>query len=253
MTQGGAPANRDDAKGEAMSAEHHDRLFESISALVMRHSPSGMEDEVDALLKERFDAMGLRAESDASGNLIVKIPGSGSGSVAITAHKDEIGATVTAIAEDGRLRVRKRGGSFPWVYGEGVVDVLGSSECVSGVLSFGSRHVTHASPQHAHRESAPVRWSDAWVETKRTPAELDAAGIRPGVPMVIGRHRKAPFRMKDYIASYALDDKASLAILLELAKRLRTPRQDIYLVATTREEVSASGALYLRGAMSWMR
>ena len=27
--------------------------------------------------------------------------------------------------------------------------------------------------------------------------------------------------MKDYIASYALDDKAALAILLELAKRMR--------------------------------
>jgi putative aminopeptidase FrvX len=222
----------------------HDILFQSICELVMRHSPSGVENEIDVFLKERFEALGHAPFSDACGNLIVKIPGQGGGRLAITAHKDEIGAIVTDVQEAGRVKVRKLGGAFPWVYGEGVVDLLGDARTLSGVLSFGSRHVSHASPQFVHKDSAPLRWADAWVETKLTSAELAESGIRPGTRMVVGKHRKMPFRLKDHIASYTLDNKASLAILFELARRIEKPRPDVYLVASAKEEVGAVGALY---------
>lgn len=226
------------------TTKNHDGLFELIRELVMRHSPSGIERDIDELLKTQFERLGFAAHSDACGNLFVKIPGENGRSLAITAHKDEIGVIVTAVEEEGRLKVRNLGGSFPWVYGEGVVDLLGDSDCVSGVLSFGSRHVSHASPQHAQKDIAPLRWADAWVETKLSTAELGEAGVRPGTRAVVGRHRKAPFRLKDHIASYTLDNKASLAILLQLAKRLKSPQPDVYLVASAKEEIGAVGALY---------
>jgi putative aminopeptidase FrvX len=227
-----------------MTMESHDSLFALISELVMRHSPSGVEQEVDELLRERFAAMQLEVRSDPSGNLIAKIPGTGHGSIAITAHKDEIGAIVTAVEDEGRVKVRRLGGSFPWVYGEGVFDLLGDVTRVSGVLSFGSRHVSHASPQHAHQETAPLKWADVWIETKRTREELAAAGVRPGTPAVVGKHRKAPLRLKEHIASYTLDNKASVAVLLELARRIERPQPDVYLVASAKEEVGAFGAMY---------
>jgi len=222
----------------------YDLLFNLIRDLVMRHSPSGVEGDVDELLMAHFRQLGLAMRQDASGNIIVKIEGRGGGKLGMTAHKDEIGAIVTELQEGGRLKVRKLGGSFPWVYGEGVVDLLGDFRCVSGVLSFGSRHVSHASPQFAHKDTAPLRWADAWVETKLTAVELAEAGVRPGTRMVVGKHRKMPFRMRDHIASYTLDNKASLAIVLELARRLERPRPDVYLVASAKEEVGAVGALY---------
>ena len=220
------------------------KLFETISELVMCHSPSGVEDEVDRMLQKRFKALGLAPYSDASGNLIVKIPGQGGGKLAITAHKDEIGCIVTEVKDDGRVKVRKLGGAFPWVYGEGVVDLLGDTRCVSGVLSFGSRHVSHASPQFAHKDDAPLRWADAWIETKLTASALEEAGVRPGTRMVVGKHRKAPFRLNTHIASYTLDNKASLAVLLEVARLVKKPQPDVYLVASAKEEVGAVGALY---------
>lgn len=225
--------------------EKHDELFELISALVMRHSPSGVEAEVDELLRTRFQERGVTLQSDASGNLFAKIAGrGGGGTIAITAHKDEIGATVTDVQEGGRVRIRKLGGSFPWVYGEGIVDLLGDHECIHGVLSFGSRHVSHASPQFAHKDTAPLRWADAWIETKLSMVELAKAGVRPGTRMVVGKHRKTPCRLRDHIASYTLDNKASLAMLLELVKRIDRPLPDVYLVATAKEEVGSLGALY---------
>ena len=130
------------------------------------------------------------------------------------------------VLADGRLQVRALGGAFPWVYGEGIVDLLGDQAVLHGVLSFGSRHVSHESPQKVRQDEAPLRWQDAWVETKCRPHEIEAAGVRPGTRMVIGKHRKRPFRIKDYIASYTLDNKASLAILLGLAERLPAPASD---------------------------
>jgi putative aminopeptidase FrvX len=50
--------------------------------------------------------------------------------------------------------------------------------------------------------------------------------------------------MGDYIASYALDNKAAVAILLLLAEAIKTPAADLEMVFTAQEEVGAIGALY---------
>ena len=228
-----------------MPSFDYDQLFNTIEELVLHHSPSGAEGEIDQLLIHRFQALGVEAWQDRAGNVIAKIPGRNpERAIAITGHKDEIGAIVKSVDEDGCVEVRRLGGAFPWVYGEGVVDLLGDRQTIQGILSFGSRHVSHESPQQIQQEDSPVRWEDAWIETKCTLEELESAGVRPGTRMVVGKHRKRPIRMKDYIASYTLDNKASVAILLALAEQLKTPAVDTYLVASAKEEVGAIGALY---------
>ncbi len=222
-----------------------DELFQTIETLVMLHSPSGAEQEIDRFLLEQFAGAGRTARQDAAGNIIVTIEGrSRDGALAITAHKDEIGALVKSIDPNGQVAVRKLGGAFPWVYGEGVVDLMGDEQTLSGILSFGSRHVSHESPQKAFQDDAPLRWQDVWIETGKSKEQLAAAGIRPGTRVVVGKHRKRPLRMEDYVASYTLDNKASLAILLILARSLDKPAFDVHLVASANEEVGAIGASY---------
>lgn len=204
---------------------------------------------MDDFLLARFRSLGIDHWIDDAGNAIAKIPGKDSSRcIAITAHKDEIGGMVTTVHGNGRVEVRRLGGAYPWVYGEGVVDLIGDHQTISGILSFGSRHVPHESPRRALQEDKVLTWEHAWIETKCTKDDLNAAGIRPGTRMVIGKHRKVPFRIKDHIASYTLDNKASVAILLALAEQLstseNTPTVDVYLVASSKEEVGAIGALY---------
>ncbi|TAD75006.1 MAG: M28 family peptidase [Oscillatoriales cyanobacterium] len=228
----------------------HEQLFETIRDLVMCHSPSGAEQEVDRWLIDRAQTMGLDWSQDEAGNLIFCIPGHDRQAkpIAITAHKDEIGAIVKGIETDGRVQLRKLGGSFPWVYGEGAIDLLGDRMTVTGILSFGSRHVSHESPQKNLQETQPLTWERAWVETGQSIGNLAAAGIRPGTRAVISKHRKEPIRLgPSKIASYTLDNKASVAILLDLAGRLQEsepPAQDVYLVASAKEEVGALGAMF---------
>ncbi len=224
------------------------QLYRVIEELVLCHSPSGSENEIDRYLSSVFEDVGLDWRKDPADNLIVRIPGEDpSKTLAITAHKDEIGGIVKSINNDGTLNIRKLGGAFPWVYGEGVVDLLGDHRVVSGILSFGSRHVSHESPQKAHQDSKALLWTDVRVDTKLSRDSLEAAGIRPGSRMVVGKHRKKPFLMGDYIASYTLDNKASLAILLALAEKIKSPAVNIDLVASAKEEVGAIGALYYSG------
>jgi putative aminopeptidase FrvX len=224
---------------------NYNELFDTIEELVLHHSPSGFENEIDQLLLAKLREIGVENWQDQAGNIIAKIKGKNSdSSIAITAHKDEIGAIVKAINFDGSLQIRKLGGAFPWVYGEGVVDILGDQETISGILSFGSRHVSHESPQKLQQENKPLLWEDSWVVTKLSLKELEVAGVRVGSRVVIGKHRKKPIRIKDFIGSYTLDNKASLAILLELAKQIENPEIDVYLVASAKEEVGAIGALY---------
>ncbi|HEY9880798.1 MAG TPA: M42 family peptidase [Leptolyngbyaceae cyanobacterium] len=225
--------------------QNFEALFNQIEALVMCHSPSGVEEEINQALIDSLVSLGVEHWRDAADNIVIKIPGrDAERAIAITAHKDEIGAIVKAIEPNGQVSVRRLGGAFPWVYGEGVVDLLGDHETISGILSFGSRHVSHESPQKEQQEGKSVTWEAAWIETCRSQAELDRAGIRPGTRLVVGKHRKRPLRLGDYVSSYTLDNKASLAILLALAERLQNPPVTVYLVASAKEEVGALGALY---------
>lgn len=178
-----------------------DRFFEAIAQLVMLHSPSGVEGEVNRYLLDRLKALGVEHWQDSADNIVVRIAGPEgcTESLAITAHKDEIGGIVKRLEPAGRLSVRALGGAYPWVYGEGIVDLLGDHATISGVLSFGSRHVSHESPQKVQQTGRAVEWPDAWVETKLSEHELAAAGVRPGTRMVVGKHRKRPFRMGDYV------------------------------------------------------
>lgn len=234
-----------------MFVPDYDLLFKTIEELVMHHSPSGAETEIDGLLMSRFAELGVQNWQDAAGNAIAKIPGRDSTrAIAITAHKDEIGAIVKTVGIGGRVEVRRLGGSFPWIYGEGVVDLLGDNQTITGILSFGSRHVSHESPQKVQQENAPLNWENAWIETKCNIQELEESGIRPGTRMVVGKHRKRPIRLKNYIGSYTLDNKASVAILLALAETVKQPAVDVYLVASAKEEVGAIGALYFTQRMT---
>lgn len=69
----------------SMDSMNYDQLFSQIEDLVLRHSPSGAEQEIDGWLLERFTALGQTAWQDAAGNIIAKVTGKNPGAIAITA------------------------------------------------------------------------------------------------------------------------------------------------------------------------
>jgi putative aminopeptidase FrvX len=223
-----------------------DALFESIRTLTALHSPSGVEREMDEHLAAALAAHG-EPRTDGAGNIIVSMGEGSRGRAALLAHKDEIGGIVKRVEEDGRLRAQTLGDAHPWIWGEGPVEVLGRAGTVLGVLSFGARHVSDESPQRTQLDDAPVKWKDAWIETKLGAEALAAAGVTAGSRVVAARSRKQAVRLGErgeYVASYALDDKVAVAMLLELAARVPEPARPVDLVFTAREEVGCQGSQY---------
>ena len=165
--------------------------FRLVSELVARPAPSGVEGAIDAFLEDRLNGRGLRA--DGAGNRLLRIAGRGAApATALTAHKDEIGAIVKRVFDDGRVRLSAVGDAFPWVWGEGPVDLLGDVVTVPAVVSFGSRHVSPESAQRALVDGDGVDLARRWAETKHAPEELAAAGVRPGTRAVLPATRRGP-------------------------------------------------------------
>ncbi|NUQ01408.1 MAG: M42 family peptidase [Armatimonadetes bacterium] len=220
--------------------------LELLTAFCRAHSPTGHEDEIDPLVIAEFERRGYQPTIDSAGNIYVIRPGRGQGRIIITAHKDEIGVIVKRIDHDGRLQVRPVGGALPWVYGEGPMDVLGDDAVVPGILSFGSRH-TSAETSGFSARTAPLTWDMAWIDTLRSPAALDDMGVHIGSKAVVARSRKTPVVIGNYVASYALDDKAAMVVLFDLLDQVAEVETNAELVfaVTSEEEIGVVGASWL--------
>lgn len=225
-------------------------LLSLLEKFLLAHAPPGAEGEVDRIVMEEVRPYAHRVWQDAAESIVIHVKGKDdSAPIAVTAHKDEIALIVKRVEDNGRLRVRPLGGLHPWAVGEGPVEVLGRNGTVPGVLSVGSKHVSEESPAGTLKTGTPLKWETFWVETKRSREALAALGVHRGSKAVLARSRKAPLVIGDYICGYNLDCRAGLAILLEAAKQLRNnpPPQDVYLIASSEEEIGAQGATYSIG------
>jgi putative aminopeptidase FrvX len=109
-------------------------------------APSGYEGQIAEIVRNRLAQWGYESHTDGAGNITVRLPGRQPDAplLCLAAHMDEIGFVVTGIEADGALRVDRSGGLHPWKHGEGMVEVLGDTGSITGVLSMGSTHTTKA-------------------------------------------------------------------------------------------------------------
>ena len=220
------------------------QMLKLLQELISCHSPSGDEREIDIVLLRTFESTGVDVWQDGAGNIYAHIPGDGP-KVMVTAHKDEIGMIVTHVLDNGRLKVINLGGSSPWKYGEGPVDILtDEGDAVRAILSVGSTH-TLTGPISELRDKRALTWDMVTLYTGLSAEEILAQGIHPGSRAVVARERKQLQRLGDMIASFTLDDRMGLVSLIAALKQINDSRLplDLYFVATTMEETGLLGAI----------
>lgn len=218
-----------------------------LAELVSCPAPPGEERAIDEIITRELRAAGVEVTTDAADNLHARLPGTGP-TVMVCAHKDEIGLLVTDVRDDGRLLVENIGGSYPWKYGEGPVDIVADDgSLIRGILSFGSTH-TLSGPVHELKSQRALTWQDVTVFTGLTRGEAHAAGIHAGSRGVVAPERKALQRLGDYVASYALDDRMGVVALIAGLREMTTvpesERPDLHFVVTHGEEIGMLGAVY---------
>lgn len=232
-----------------------EKYFDLLQALVLAYGPCGQEEEIRQVCREQLLPLADDVWVDPAGNLIGKISGLDSSKpIRLMMHMDELSLIVKRINEDGSLRVNPLGGLFPFSFGQGPVDILGDSHSFSGILSFGSMHITKESlsykliPEDYRGQGKTPGWEDVFVVTRKTPQELKEAGVHPGTRVVVARSRRKLYDFQDCIGGYFFDNRASIAIALcalrQIKEKGQRPQRDVYFVATCSEEINGHGASY---------
>ncbi len=222
-----------------------------ISDLIALPAPAGEEVAAIDYIAAQMQRMGYIPHRDAKGNVYTTLgdPERELPHVLITAHMDEIALMVVKVEDDGKIRVAALGGSYPWKWGEGAMSLMTASGLVTGILSFGCIHTNHESSVVQHARHNPLTWDRAYVFTGKSADELKTLGIRAGTRVVLAPERRTITHFGEHIASYFLDDRADLAVLLMALEALKTSDISAHLTltfaATVSEEVGADGAKYL--------
>lgn len=229
-----------------------DHTRDLLQELLLAYGPCGQEDAVRDVCRRELDPVADETWVDEAGNLIGRIDGGDRPATRVMAHMDELSMLVKRVEPDGTLRLTPLGTMYPANFGLGPVAILGDRETLCGVLTLGSEHTTKESPRiwetKPDQGDKALDWMHVYVFTGRTPEDLTAAGIGPGTRVCIDRSKRTLVEVGDYVGCYFMDDRASVAALLDTARRLkageRPPAGDVYLVFTTNEEIGGIGGSY---------
>ncbi|HEX6924753.1 MAG TPA: M20/M25/M40 family metallo-hydrolase [Longimicrobiaceae bacterium] len=221
-----------------------DEVDELLSVLTALPGPTGEEDAVIEWLAGEWEARGELSRTPV-GNLMLRLRGDGP-RVLLAAHADELSMIVRCITPEGFLRVvpgERDHFASPYFLGATVRILARNSEPIRGVFATTTGHALTLE----QREQQKLGWDDVFVDTGMTAAELTARGVGVGTRMVWDAPLRRMGRLR---VGKALDDRAGLAVLVALGRRLagRKLSYDVTLAATVQEEIGLLGAASLARA-----
>ena len=204
-------------------------MYQTLKELIKVHGVSGREGAVAQKISSMIKPYADEIYTDALGNLIAVKKGNGENKKKhmLCAHMDEIGFIVTFIEDSGFLRVAPIGGIrfipsayMPVVFENGVIGIVMPEEELDKKEDY-----------EATRFYIDIGAKDKKDAEKRVKIG-DCAVIEPIVRRLAGAR----------IAGRPLDDRLGCAIMIDIAERLGTPKDDVYFVFSVQEEVGCRGA-----------
>ena len=229
-----------------MEQKYQEYMLEQLQTLLAIDSPSGYTDEVTAYLTGELKKLGLEPQLPNKGGVNAKIGGSGNG-VMLFAHVDTLGAMVHTVLPNGRLKVVPVGGlNANNVETENVTVITRFDGKYEGTFQFPNAS-THVNPKVNDSRSFEGAMEVVLDEEVSSAKEVKALGIAPGDFVAVNPRTR--ITEKGYIKSRFLDDKASAAVLLTLAKwvkdeQIALPRE-VWIGFTVYEEVGHGAAAFM--------
>lgn len=223
-------------------------MIEQVKALTAIPSPTGMTRGATDYLLSELTALGFKPERTAKGTVICELGGTGH-PLLLSAHVDTLGAVVRAVKSNGCLRYSQIGGyNDNAIENENVLIHTRSGRVFSGTVQsiHASRHVWG----NRTKEDRDDTTLEVVIDEKTWSKDAtEALGIRPGD--FISFDPRTVVTESGFIKSRHLDDKASSAVLLTLAKGIAEKRvnitRSVTIMFTVYEEVGhGASALYSR-------
>ncbi len=218
-----------------LTVEEEARL-NRIASLTTIPSPTGYTYDIIETIQTQLDDLRIDNQLTPKGGLLVTLRGDNDERHRfVTAHVDTLGGMVRAIKPDGRLKMDRIGG-YTYHSIDGNYVTIHSSltdKTYQGtvLLKQTSVHVySDADSAERNQDNMEIRL-DHRVQSAE---EVEALGIRVGD--FISFDPRTEILPTGYIKSRHLDDKVSVALLLEVIER--TNNQEIHLAHTTHFYIS---------------
>ena len=195
-----------------------------IQKLVETVSPSGYESSIREVIRKEVEALADDLKVDAMGSLIARKGKAGGKRIMLSAHMDEIGVIATHIDENGFVRFTTVGGVRPNTCLGGRVRFLNGTQ---GVI--GGERLEDAGKVHTFAQM----YIDVGVDNRKDcPVKVGDVGAFDRPFADLGKR----------LVSKAMDDRISVAVLIETMRRLKKSPHELYFVFSTQEEVGLRGA-----------
>jgi tetrahedral aminopeptidase len=197
-----------------------------IQKLVETTSPSGYEAPIRAVVRAEVEPLADEVYVDALGNLIARKGSAmpGGQKIMLSAHMDEIGVIATHIDENGFVRFTTIGGVRPHTCYGGRVRFLNGTAGVIGM----------------ERPTDPTKlptFEQMFIDV--------GVSSRKDCPVKVGdvASFERPFAdLGDRLVSKAMDDRISVAVLIETLRQLKNTPHTLFFVFSVQEEVGLRGA-----------
>ena len=238
----------------------NEKILHIIKKLAEKRAPSGIERARGEVFKQEMEKIigntNIPIKEDALGNVYVKFKGQNAKkSIGIYAHIDEIGGTIRKINKNGRLEFSMRGGyETRWLISRKIQILNKEGKWINGVIEGRS---THSTPQALRTpEKLEIYEQKIYIGAKNKEEAIDHYKIHVGAPFVFfGTFGLLnPAINDDIIAGYSLDNLVAVTSLIVLTEKIvnnllddsgvLNKSYDIFIVATSREEIGTEGALY---------
>lgn len=222
-------------------------LLARLALLAELPAPSGREEAFRSLVAERWSPHVDRLETDAIGNLLARVGGSGP-RILVVAHLDEIGWIVRHITEEGFLLldtaqgVRNAGPEPRHMVGHHAIVLGREGPVADGIIAAASGHVL----TRAQVEAPVASWDDFFIDIGIEHAEeARGLGIYVGSPVVFDT---PPRQVGKRIVGKAMDDHICLCVIELLLEARAELACELFVGATVQEENGLHGARALARA-----
>jgi len=213
-----------------LSHTHTEDTIHLLKELVSIPSPSGNTNEVISFVESYLADLQVKTVRNRKGGLIATLEGSDSSRQRmLTAHVDTLGAMVKEIKGNGRLRIDLIGGfKFNSIEGEYCQIETSNGKKYTGTI------LMHQTSVHVYKDAGKAERNQENMEIRidekvHNAEDIRALGIEVGD--FVSFDPRVEITPGGYIKSRHLDDKASVAILLQLIKQLKN--ENITLPYTT--------------------
>jgi putative aminopeptidase FrvX len=223
---------------------YSEEALKLITDLVSIPSPSGNTNEVITFVEKFLLGLQIKTYRNRKGGLIATIEGKDpSKHRMLTAHVDTLGAMVKEVKSNGRLRIDLIGGfNYNSIEGEYCQIETSSGKKFTGTI------LMHQTSVHVYKDAGKAERNQNNIEIRidekvHNAEDIRALGIEVGD--FVSFNPRVEVTPSGYIKSRHLDDKASVAILLQLIKRIKieniTLPNTTHFLISNNEEIGYGG------------